>query len=145
MAEVNIRGYTRRGKNGTTVQVRGYTRRVGIKGVRSVKLKDAGKELQKRVSEKTEPIRMLSPKELALQREVMQSTIRAEAERKSLGLTREQYSRMKLNGNKSGALKKEPLRGKKKRERNNAIDHMEDRLESFVNKYSKRKYKRYFD
>lgn len=145
MAEVNIRGYTRRGKNGTTVQVRGYTRRVGIKGVRSVKLKDAGKELQKRISEKTEPIRMLSPKELALQREVMQSTIRAEAERKSLGLTREQYSRMKLNGNKSGALKKEPLRGKKKRERNNAIDRMEDRLESFVNKYSKRKYKRYFD
>ena len=145
MAEVSIRGYTRRGKNGTTVQVRGYTRRVGIKGVRSVKLKDAGKELQKRVSEKTEPIRMLSPKELALQREVMQSTIRAEAERKSLGLTREQYSRMKLNGNKSGTLKKEPLRGKKKRERNNAIDRMEDRLESFVNKYSKRKYKRYFD
>lgn len=145
MAEVSIRGYTRRGKNGTTVQVRGYTRRVGIKGVRSVKLKDAGKEFQKRISEKTEPIRMLSPKELALQREVMQSTIRAEAERKSLGLTREQYSRMKLNGNKSGALKKEPLRGKKKRERNNAIDRMEDRLESFVNKYSKRKYKRYFD
>lgn len=145
MAEVNIRGYTRRGKNGTTVQVRGYTRRVGIKGVRSVKLKDAGKEFQKHISEKTEPIRMLSPKELALQREVMQSTIRAEAERKSLGLTREQYSRMKLNGNKSGALKKEPLRGKKKRERNNAIDRMEDRLESFVNKYSKRKYKRYFD
>ena len=145
MAEVNIRGYTRRGKNGTTVQVRGYTRRVGIKGVRSVKLKDAGKELQKRISEKTEPIRMLSPKELALQREVMQSTIRAEAERKSLGLTREQYSRMKLNGNKSGTLKKEPLRGKKKRERNNAIDRMEDRLESFVNKYSKRKYKRHFD
>lgn len=145
MAEVNIRGYTRRGKNGTTVQVRGYTRRVGIKGVRSVKLKDAGKELQKLISEKTEPIRMLSPKELALQREVMQSTIRAEAERKSLGLTREQYSRMKLNGNKSGTLKKEPLRGKKKRERNNAIDRMEDRLESFVNKYSKRKYKRYFD
>lgn len=145
MAEVNIRGYTRRGKNGTTVQVRGYTRRVGIKGVRSVKLKDAGKEFQKHISEKTEPIRMLSPKELALQREVMQSTIRAEAERKSLGLTREQYSRMKLNGNKSGVLKKEPLRGKKKRERNNAIDRMEDRLESFVNKYSKRKYKRYFD
>ena len=145
MAEVNIRGYTRRGKNGTTVQVRGYTRRVGIKGVRSVKLKDAGKELQKCISEKTEPIRMLSPKELALQREVMQSTIRAEAERKSLGLTREQYSRMKLNGNKSGTLKKEPLRGKKKRERNNAIDRMEDRLESFVNKYSKRKYKRHFD
>lgn len=145
MAEVNIRGYTRRGKNGTTVQVRGYTRRVGIKGVRSVKPKDAGKELQKLIAEKTEPIRMLSPKELALQREVMQSTIRAEAERKSLGLTREQYSRMKLNGNKSGTLKKEPLRGKKKRERNNAIDRMEDRLESFVNKYSKRKYKRYFD
>ena len=145
MAEVNIRGYTRRGKNGTTVQVRGYTRRVGIKGVRSVKLKDAGKEFQKHISEKTEPIRMLSPKELALQREVMQSTIRAEAERKALGLTREQYSRMKLNGNKSGALKKEPLRGKKKRERNNAIDRMEDRLEPFVNKYSKRKYQRYFD
>ena len=145
MTEVNIRGYTRRGKNGTTVQVRGYTRRVGIKGVHSVKPKDAGKELQKLISEKTEPIRMLSPKELALQREVMQSTIRAEAERKSLGLTREQYSRMKLNGNKSGTLKKEPLRGKKKRERNNAIDRMEDRLESFVNKYSKHKYKRYFD
>ena len=52
---------------------------------------------------------------------------------------------MKLNDNKSGALKKEPLRGKKKHERNNAIDRMEDRLESFVNKYSKRKYKRYFD
>lgn len=37
MTEITIKGYTRKGKNGTMVSVKSYTRRVGKKGVRSPK------------------------------------------------------------------------------------------------------------
>lgn len=157
MAEVAIKEHTRRGKGGKTVHVRGYTRRVGHKGVHSPKRerkKDKGKEFEEKVNEKKrEQQPQMSPEELKEKlkerREWEEDARRAEKERKSLGMSRERYSYYKVrqekkqkNTQKSSHIKSvyKPLspNGSK-----TILDRVEDKIAEFINKYSKKKYKKY--
>lgn len=150
MAEVTIKAHTRRGKGGKTVQVRSYSRRVGRKGVHSPKrekrTEQPGEELERVSSEKREAPK-LTPEEIAERREVMEGFRRAEAEMKSLGMTREQYSRYKFEQQKRGGdtgsshtgVTKNPLSPKGSL---GILERVEDKIAKFVEKYSKRKYKR---
>lgn len=157
MAEVAIKEHTRRGKGGKTVHVRGYTRRVGHKGVHSPKRerkKDKGKEFEEKVNEKKQEQQpQMSPEELKEKlkerREWEEDARRAEKERKSLGMSRERYSYYKVrqekkqkNTQKSSHTKSvyKPLspNGSK-----TILDRVEDKIAEFINKYSKKKYKKY--
>lgn len=150
MAEVTIRAHTRRGKGGKTVQVRGYNRRVGRKGVHSPKRdksEQPGEEFEKKVEEKKETPK-LTPEEIAQRREVMEGFKRAEAEMKSLGMSREQYSRYKLKQQRGG--KKTSTSTHAKTIKNplspqgslGILERVEDKIAKFVEKYSGKKYKR---
>lgn len=149
VAEVTIRQHTRRGKGGKTVQVRGYSRRVGRKGVHSPKRdksEQPGEELEK-VKEKKETPK-LTPEEIEQRREVMEGFKRAEAEMKSLGMSREQYSRYKLKQQRES--KKTSTSTHAKTIKNplspqgslGILERVEDKIAKFVEKYSGKKYKR---
>lgn len=157
MTEVAIKEHTRRGKDGKTVHVRGYTRRVGRKGIHSPKRKrkkNEGKEFEEKVNEKKkEQESQMSPEELEKRlrerREWEESARRAEEERKSLGMSKEQYSSYKIKqlkkkqeAQKSSHTKKvhKPLSPKGSQ---TILDRIEDKIAEFVNKYSKKKYKKY--
>lgn len=157
MAEVAIKEHTRRGKGGKTVHVRGYTRRVGHKGVHSPKRerkKDKGKEFEEKVNEKKQEQQpQMSPEEIKRKlderREWEEDARRAEKERKSLGMSRERYSYYKVrqekkqkNAQKSSHTKSvyKPLSPKGSK---TILDRVEDKIAEFINKYSKKKYKKY--
>lgn len=157
MAEVSIREHTRRGKGGKTIHVRGYTRRVGHKGVHSPKRerkKDAGKEFEEKINEKKQEQKpQMSPEELKKmlkeRREWEEDARRAEEERKSLGMSKERYSfyKSKQQDEKQNAPKSshtqsvnKPLSAKGSK---TILDKVEDKIAGFINKYSKKKYKRY--
>lgn len=149
MAEVTIKAHTRRGKGGKTIQVHSYSRRVGRKGVHSPKKEKSeqpGEEYEKRASEKKETPK-LTPEEIAQRREVMEDFKRAEAEMKSLGMSREQYSWYKLSQQKEGRKKHT---NHEKSVRNplspqgslGILERVEDKIAKFMEKYSGKKYKR---
>lgn len=156
MAEVAIKEHTRRGKGGKTVHVRGYTRRVGHKGVHSPKRerkKDEGKEFEEKVNEKKQEQPQMSPEELKEKlkerREWEEDARRAEEERKSLGMSKERYSfykvqqqKKKQNAPKYSHTKSvhKPLSPKGSQ---TILDRVEDKIAEFINKYSKKKYKKY--
>ena len=153
MAEVAIKEHTRRGKGGKTVHVRGYTRRVGHKGVHSPKRerkKDEGKEFEEKVNEKKQEQKpQMSPEELKEKlnerREWEENARRAEEERKSLGMSKERYSFYKVKQQKapkSSHTKSvhKPLSPKGSQ---TILDRVEDKIAEFINKYSKKKYKKY--
>lgn len=151
MAEVSIRAYTRRGKNGKTVQVRGYTRRVGRKGIHSPKLKKTspGEELTIKLEEKKSAPKM-SPKELVAERKRIQewenNLKRAEAERKSLGLSPSEYSRRKVaeeKGEKPATKNRVVSRPLSKKGSKGIFRKIEDEIVAFISKYGRgRKYKK---
>lgn len=157
MAEVAIKEHTRRGKGGKTVHVRSYTRRVGHKGVHSPKRerkKDEGKEFEEKVNEKKQEQKpQMSPEELKKKlkerKEWEENARRAEEERKSLGMSKEKYSFYKAqqqkkqqNAPKSSHTKSvhKPLSPKGSQ---TILDRVEDKIAEFINKYSKKKYKKY--
>lgn len=156
MAEVAIKEHTRRGKGGKTVHVRGYTRRVGHKGVHSPKRerkKDEGKEFEEKVNEKKQEQPQMSPEELKEmlkeRKEWEEDARRAEKERKSLGMSKEKYSFYKVQQQKkqqkapkSSHTKNvhKPLSPKGSQ---TILDRVEDKIAEFINKYSKKKYKKY--
>lgn len=156
MAEVAIKEHTRRGKGGKTVHVRGYTRRVGHKGVHSPKRerkKDEGKEFEEKVNEKKQEQPQMSPEELKEKlkerKEWEEDARRAEKERKSLGMSKERYSFYKVQQQKkqqkapkSSHTKNvhKPLSPKGSQ---TILDRVEDKIAEFINKYSKKKYKKY--
>lgn len=156
MAEVAIKEHTRRGKGGKTVHVRSYTRRVGHKGVHSPKRerkKDEGKEFEEKVNEKKQEQKpQMSPEELKKKlkerKEWEEDARRAEEERKSLGMSKEKYSfykaqqQKKQNAPKSSHTKsvRKPLSPKGSQ---TILDRVEDKIAEFINKYSKKKYKKY--
>lgn len=150
MAEVIIRAHTRRGKGGKTIQVRGYSRRVGRKGVHSPKRdksEQPGEELEKRASEKKETPK-LTPEEIAQRREVIEGFKRAEAEMKSLGMSREQYSRYKMKQQREGKKSVRPTHVESVKNpltpqgSLGILERVEDKIAKFVEKYSGKKYKR---
>lgn len=151
MAEVTIRAHTRRGKGGKTIQVRGYSRRVGRKGVHSPKRdksEQPGEEFEKKVEEKKGTPK-LTPEEIAQRREVMEGFKRAEAEMKSLGMSREQYSRYKLKQQNEGRKKtSSPTHAKTIRNPQSPrgslgiLERVEGKIAKFVEKYSGKRYKR---
>ena len=154
MAEVSIKAHTRRGKNGKTIQVRSYTRRVGRKGIHSPKREktEPGKEFEAKVKEKTSAPKM-SAEEFAAERKRIQewdeNFKKFEERRKSLGMSREQYSRKimeDLKKEKRGfsvkpsTVVKEATSPKKVK---GILERVEDKLAEFVEKYGGgRKYKR---
>ena len=156
MTEVAIKEHTRRGKGGKTVHVRGYTRRVGHKGVHSPKRerkKDEGKEFEEKVNEKKQGQPQMSPEELKEKlkerKEWEEDARRAEKERKSLGMSKERYSFYKVQQQKkqqkapkSSHTKNvhKPLSPKGSQ---TILDRVEDKIAEFINKYSKKKYKKY--
>ena len=156
MTEVAIKEHTRRGKGGKTVHVRGYTRRVGHKGVHSPKRerkKGEGKEFEEKVNEKKQEKKpQMSPEELKNElkerKEWEENARRAEEERKSLGMSKEKYSFYKVqqlkkqNASKSSHTKSvhKPLSPKGSK---TILDRVEDKISEFINKYSKKKYKKY--
>lgn len=150
MAEVTIKAHTRRGKGGKTVQVRSYNRRVGRKGVHSPKREKSeqpGEELEKRMTEKKGTPK-LTPEEIAQRREVMEGFKRAEAEMNSLGMSREQYSRYKLKQQREGKKTSTPTHAKTIKNPLSPqgslgiLERVEDKIAKFVEKYSRKKYKR---
>ena len=150
MAEVTIKAHTRRGKGGKTIQVHSYSRRVGRKGVNSPKKEKSeqpGEEYEKRASEKKETPK-LTPEEIAQRREVMEGFKRAEAEMKSLGMSREQYSRYKLKQQREGKKSVRPTHAKSVKNpltpqgSLGILERVEDKIAKFVEKYSGKKYKR---
>ena len=157
MAEVSIREHTRRGKGGKTIHVRGYTRRVGHKGVHSPKRerkKDAGKEFEEKINEKKQEQKpQMSPEELKKmlkeRREWEEDARRAEEERKSLGMSKERYSfyKSKQQDEKQNAQKSSHLQSVNKplsaKGSKTILGKVEDKIAEFVNKYSKKKYKKY--
>ena len=154
MNEVAIKAHTRRSKSGTQIQVKGYTRRIGRKGVHSPKReKNSGEELVAKVAEKKSPI---SKEELERRLKWEEDFKRSEAERKSLGMSPEKYSRYKLAESErreraehaakkasasttSSASEKNPL---SKKGSQNILERIEDKIAKFVEKYSGKKYKR---
>lgn len=156
MTEVDIREHTRRSKTGKLVKVRGYRRRVGRKGIHSPKREkfaSAGKEFEERLKEKTqEPTK--SPEEIKAERERLrqwqQGYERSERERKYLGMSRERYSRYKLQQVKEGknydayeAAHSVKQRKSTSGRRRSFFDKVEDVLAKFVDKYGgDMKYKR---
>lgn len=160
MAEVAIKEHTRRGKGGKTVHVSGYTRRVGHKGVHSPKRerkKDEGKEFEEKVNEKKQEQQpQMSPEELKEKlkerREWEEDARLAEKERKSLGMSKEKYSFYKVQQQrKQQKQKKAPKSSHTKsvhkplspKGSQTILDRVEDKIAEFINKYSKKKYKKY--
>jgi hypothetical protein len=146
MNEVAIKAHTRRSKSGKQIQVKGYTRRIGRKGVHSPKReKNSGEELVAKVAEKKSPI---SKEELERRLKWEEDFKRSEAERKSLGMSPEKYSRYKLAESErreraehaaKKASEKNPL---SKKGSQNILERIEDKIAKFVEKYSGKKYKR---
>lgn len=154
MAEVTIKAHTRRGKGGKTVQVHSYSRRVGKKGIHSSKREKSGQpgeELEKKMDERKNSPKM-SAEEIAAERKRIQewedNFKRAEAERKALGMSREQYSRHKLKEQKEGSKKSTPTHAKSVKNPLSPqgslgiLERVEDKIAKFVEKYSGKKYKR---
>lgn len=157
MAEVAIKEHTRRGKGGKTVHVHGYTRRVGHKGVHSPKRerkKNKGKEFEEKVNEKKQEQKpQMTPEEIKRKikerREWEEGARLAEKERKALGMSKERYSFYKVqqqkkqkNASKSSHIKSipKPLSPKGSQ---TILDRVENKIAEFINKYSKKKYKKY--
>lgn len=159
MNRISIKAHTRRGKNGKIKRVRGYTRRVGLKGVHSLKEKRAkpGDELKAKMNKKSkvEEIKSeptMSPEELEAKRkrfkEWQEDAKRAEAERQSLGMTRHQYAwykgRQQVQKERRRTSVKShvnvsPTPSRKK----DVFEKIEDKLAKFVDKYGGgKKYKR---
>ena len=144
MATVSIRAYTRRSRKGKPIKVKRYARRVGRKGFHQVKpsRETSGGELQKVIQEKTisKDRPMLTPEELAERREIAKGFKRAEAERVSLGMTKEQYSRYALQRyKKQEAAKKtkqitKPTTAPKKE--SGSLSKLDTKVLNFIEKYS---------
>lgn len=146
MAEVTIKAHTRRGKGGKSIQVRSYSRRIGKKGVYSPKkekLNKAGEEYEKKILEKNKALN-LTPEDIIKRMEVMEGFKRAEAERKSLGMSKERYSRYKSREQKKD--KTPPLKTNmstlSSKKSLGILKSIEDKIAKFVEKYSGKKYKR---
>lgn len=143
MVEVAIKAHTRRSKKGKTIQVRSYSRRVGRKGIHSPKRgsEKPGEEYERKVEAKNEEPK-LTPKEIAQQKEVMEGFKRAAAEMKSLGMSKEQYSRYKLRKQENGTKKNVQIAPIKSSKHMGVLEKVEDKVAKFVEKYSGKKYKR---
>lgn len=144
MAEVTIKAYTRKSKSGKSFTVRSYTRRVGRKGHISPKeyktgSNSPGDELRTKILTKSNT-RKFTPEEIAEHREIKEGFKRADAERKSLGMSPEQYSRYVLkkerikNNSKTqtSATTKNPMREKGLMQ---IFNRAETRIAKFVEKY----------
>ena len=159
MTEIAIKEHTRRGKGGKTIHVHGYTRRVGHKGIHSSKRerkKNTGKEFEEKANEKKhehEQKPKMSPEELKKRinerREWEEDLRRSKEERKSLGMSKERYSFYKVNQQKkkqkttkSSHAKSVPKPLSPKGSQT-IFNRVEDKIAEFINKYSKKKYKKY--
>lgn len=135
MAEVSIKAHTRRGKEGKVIQVRSYSRRVGRKGVHSPKREKSeqpGEELEKRIAEKEQPKKQLTQEELDERREVLEE-LRNSTEQDSRGKQKRENRKTK------SSRIKEPLSVQGSL---GILERVEDKIAKFVEKYSKKKYKR---
>ena len=135
MAEVSIKANTRRGKEGKVIQVRSYSRRVGRKGVHSPKREKSeqpGEELEKRIAEKEQPKKQLTQEELDERREVLEE-LRNSTEQDSRGKQKREDRKTK------SSRIKEPLSVLGSL---GILERVEDKIAKFVEKYSKKKYKR---
>ena len=130
MKEVSIKSHTRRGKNGTTISVKGYTRRVGRKGVHSPKrpkqknAAEPGEELKQKIESKAQ---YTGPKMSAEEFKAWNDAAR-EATMKFYGKRKPKPVETK----KDSAAKK--VKGH--------LENLEDKIARFVDKYSKKAYKR---
>lgn len=129
--KINIRPYTRRGKKGTLTKVKGYIRRLSEKGSKSRRAEKSTKRGVEYAQKKHEL--SLSPEDIARRREVTADFNRAEAERKSLNMTREQYSNYKL---KYGDVK--PRLSLSRTEQKTSMSV----VDRFIEKYRKKKHRR---
>lgn len=148
MARITVSAYTRRGKRGKIVRVRRFHRRVGRKGVHSPKETASvqpGKELEQKITARVETPK-LTPEEIAQRKEFMEGFRRVEADRKALGLSKEQYSRLILKREKEGKPMPTPTRQvrttSQPKKKMGVLEKAEDSVAKFVEKYSGKKYKR---
>ena len=146
MAEVTIKAYSRRGIGGKTIQVRSYTRRIGRKGIRSPKRtkEKPGEEFEKKVEETIQKP-TITKEELERRKKWEKDFAEVENARKSLGMTREQYSNYLLK-QRNKPIQKQYItttsRQTVRRKSKGLFDKIEDRIAKFVEKYSGKKYKR---
>lgn len=163
MTRVSIRAYIRRSKKGKPIRVQSHNRSVGHKGVHtpmSSSSEQSGKEFERKVSERKESSALtMDEKE---RREIIEGFRQAEAERKALGLTREQYS-WRVTDRERRKSQQEKEQQKQQRRAQKAamvsptravnrpltpkgslgiLERVEDKVARFVEKYSGVKYKR---
>lgn len=149
MADITIKAHTRRGKGGKTIQVHSYSRRIGRKGVRSPKKEKSdqpGEELERLVAAKEERP-AVTLEDIQNKREYDEGLKKAMKEMRSLGLTKEQYSRYKMSGKerpvgKAGSSSPRTSSPLSPRGSMGIFEKVEDKVAKFVEKYSGKKYKR---
>lgn len=128
MKEVSIKSYTRRGKNGTTISVKGYTRRVGRKGIHSPKrpkqknAAEPGEELKQKIESKAQ---YTGPKMSAEEFKAWNDAARE--------------ATMRFYGKRKPTETKKVSAAKKAK---GHLENFEDKIARFVDKYSKKAYKR---
>ena len=144
MKEITIKAHTRRSKLGKTVKVKGYSRRVGRKGVHSpARKKGSGDEFSSRAETRNQE----SPSD---ERKVEIGPYAAE----NAKLLSERYDRLRRGKTavySAAAVKGEKYKEKKStkkkpdnswRDKMSFMERVEDKVANFVEKYSKKKYKR---
>ena len=144
MKEVTIKAHTRKSKLGKTVKVNGYTRRVGKKGVRSpARKKGSGDEFSKRAEQKGEPTTEIKP-DIGPYAAENSKAMSERYERLRKGKTAvHSYAAVRGEDYKERkSSKKPPKTSRSWRDQMSFMEKVEDKVAKFVEKYSKKKYKR---
>lgn len=142
MKEITIKTHTRKSKNGKVVKVSSYSRRVGRKGVISPKRskKEAGKEFEEKAQQKyqQEENEMGPYFETTKQREERYERLKSG---KSAVYSRNRLQEVSQQDNHNVTT---PTRAKNSswKQQMSFMERVEDKVASFVEKYSKKKYKR---
>ena len=141
MKEITIKTHTRKSKNGKVVKVSSYSRRVGRKGVISPKRskKEAGKEFEEKAQQKyqQEENEMGPYFETTKQKEERYERLRSG---KSAVYSRNRLQEVSQQ-DKHDVTPAKPKSSSWKQQMS-FMERVEDKVASFVEKYSKKRYKR---
>lgn len=141
MKEITIKTHTRKSKNGKVVKVSSYSRRVGRKGVISPKRskKEAGKEFEEKAQQKyqQEENEMGPYFETTKQKEERYERLRSG---KSAVYSRNRLQEVSQQDKHDVTPAK--TKSSSWKQQMSFMERVEDKVASFVEKYSKKRYKR---
>lgn len=145
--EVTIRAHTRKSKKGKTVSVHSYSRRIGRKGIKSPKRsKESGDEYKEIMENKTNPTEEKvtfgpygNAEELRLRNERL---LHGKSAVDSIRMYKE--NKDNLYPKRRQLVNTAPQPVMQGNRRKGFMDRVEEKVASFLTKYSGRKYKKYF-